>query len=85
MGTGQSIMVKKGMMTPPNYHDQRLVDIEDGHIFNVMTNGLRNMAPYKYQIPVDDRWSIVGYIRALQKSRRSTIDDIPPAERQNLH
>ena len=85
VGTGQSMMVKKGMLPPPSFHDPRLVSIEDGHIFDVMTNGLRNMPPYKYQIPVDDRWSIVGYVRALQKSHRSTIDDVPPAERQALH
>jgi mono/diheme cytochrome c family protein len=84
VGDGKSIMVKKGMLPPPNFHDQRLVDVEDGHIFNVMTNGLRNMPPYKYQIPVDDRWSIVGYVRALQRSHRATINDLPPAERQAL-
>ena len=85
VGTGKSIMVIKGMLAPPNFHDKRLVDIEDGHFFNVMTNGLRNMPPYKYQIPVDDRWSIVGYVRALQRSQHSTLEDIPPAERPNLH
>jgi mono/diheme cytochrome c family protein len=84
VGDGKSIMVKKGMLPPPSYHDQRLVDVEDGHIFNVITNGLKNMPPYKYQIPVDDRWSIVGYVRALQRSHRATIDDVPPAERQAI-
>ncbi len=85
VGNAKSIMVIKGMLPPPSFHDPRLVNIEDGHIFNVMTNGLRNMPPYRYQIPIDDRWSIVGYVRALQKSHRSTINDIPQAERQNLH
>jgi hypothetical protein len=51
----------------------------------VMTNGLRNMPPYKYQIPVDDRWSIVGYVRALQRSQNATLQDIPPEVRSTVH
>jgi len=83
-GTGQSIMVKKGMVAPPNFHEQRLRDIEDGHIFDVITSGLRNMPPYRYQIPVDDRWSIVGYVRALQRSQNATLQDIPTEMQETL-
>jgi mono/diheme cytochrome c family protein len=85
VGTGQSIMVKKGMPAPPSFHEQRLREVVDGHIFEVMTNGLRNMPPYKYQIPVDDRWSIVGYVRALQRSQNATLQDIPPEVRSTVH
>ncbi|MCX6835410.1 MAG: cytochrome c [candidate division Zixibacteria bacterium] len=77
IGTGQGIMAKKGMQAPPSYHEQRLRDVGDSHIFDVITNGLRNMPPYKYQIPVDDRWSIVGYVRALQRSQKATLEDVP--------
>jgi mono/diheme cytochrome c family protein len=77
IGTGQSIMAKRGMQAPPSYHEQRLRDVGDGHIFDVITNGLRNMPAYKYQIPVDDRWSIVGYVRALQRSQKATLEDVP--------
>jgi mono/diheme cytochrome c family protein len=85
IGTGQGIMAKKGMQAPPSFHEQRLRDVEDGHIFDVITNGLRNMPPYKYQIPVDDRWSIVGYVRALQRSQNATLKDVPPDMRQTVH
>ena len=85
IGTGRSIMVKKGMAAPPSFHDQRLRDVEDGYIFDVISNGLRNMPPYKYQIPVDDRWSIVGYIRALQRSQKATLEDVPPEMRDTIH
>ena len=81
LGTGQGIVVKKGMLPPPSFHEQRLVDTADGHFFEVMTNGLRNMPPYRFQIPVKDRWAIVAYLRALQRSRRATIDDIPVDKR----
>lgn len=79
VGNGQGMIVKKGMLAPPSYHDQRLRDIEDGHFFDVMTNGIRNMPTYRYQIPVDDRWAIVGYIRALQRSENASDRDVPPS------
>ena len=58
-------------------HEQRLRDTTDGFLFDVVTNGLRNMPPYKYQVPADDRWAIVAYLRALQQSRTATEADVP--------
>ena len=62
---------------PTSFHDDRLRTIEDGHIFDVISNGIRNMPSYKEQIPVADRWAIVGYVRALQRSQHANITDIP--------
>ena len=36
------------------------------------------------QIPVADRWAIVAYLKALQRSQQATLDDVPPAERARL-
>lgn len=47
----------------------------DGHIFNTITNGIRNMPGYGAQIPVKDRWAIVAYVRALQLA-----NDVPSRE-----
>jgi len=81
-GLGQGTVVARGMPPPPNFHDDRLRTIEDGHIFDVMTNGFRNMPTYRYQIPVADRWAIVAYFRALQRSRQATRDDLPSEQRE---
>jgi len=78
IGTGQGIVVKKGMLPPPSFHETRLVDTADGHIYDVISSGLRNMPAYRYQIPVEERWAVVAYFRALQRSRLGTVDDIPP-------
>ncbi len=43
-----------------------------GHLFNTITNGIRNMPAYGPQIPVEDRWAIVAYVRALQRSQNAT-------------
>jgi mono/diheme cytochrome c family protein len=38
----------------------------DGHIYNTINVGIRNMPPYGPQVPTADRWAIVAYVRALQ-------------------
>jgi mono/diheme cytochrome c family protein len=52
-------------------HDDAVRARPDGHIFNTITNGIRNMPSYSAQIPVADRWAIVAYVRALQLSQNA--------------
>ncbi len=83
-GAGNGIIVQRGLLPPPSYHEQRLRDTADGHFFDVMTNGVRNMSSYASQIPVADRWAIVAYIRALQRSQNATIKDVPADKRETV-
>jgi len=53
----------------PSFHDDRLRHIPDGQLFATITNGVRNMPSYAHNLPVDDRWAIVHYVRALQLSQ----------------
>jgi mono/diheme cytochrome c family protein len=50
----------------------------EGHIYNTINVGIRNMPPYGPQIPVHDRWAIVAYLRALQLSTDVPSRDVPP-------
>jgi hypothetical protein len=77
VGDGNGIVVKRGYMPPPTFHQDRLRDIEDGYIYDVIKNGIRNMPSYAHQIPVNDRWAITAYVRALQKAQNATMDDVP--------
>ena len=50
-------------------HDPEVKDAAKnptGRIFDTITNGRNTMGPYKDQIPVEDRWAIVAYVKALQ-------------------
>jgi hypothetical protein len=38
----------------------------DGKMFETITKGKGLMSGYGYNIPVDDRWAIIAYVRALQ-------------------
>jgi mono/diheme cytochrome c family protein len=53
----------------PTFHDDRLRHIPDGQLFATITNGVRNMPSYAHSLPVNDRWAIVQYVRALQLSQ----------------
>ncbi len=65
--------VKSGAtaFVPPTFHSDRLRHIPDGQLFATITNGKGNMPSY-LQIPVADRWAIVGYVRALQVAAPKT-------------
>lgn len=56
---------------PPTFHSDRLRHAPDGQMFAVITNGVRAMPGYAAQIPMQDRWAIVSYMRALQLTQSS--------------
>ena len=73
-----------GWVAPTNYHNDDLRKRPAGHLYNTITNGIRSMPAYGKQIPVTDRWAIVAYVKALQRSQNARPDDVPPAEREKL-
>jgi mono/diheme cytochrome c family protein len=71
-GAGRGMVVRNGgnpAFAPPTFHDDRIRHMPDGQLYATISNGIRNMPGYYAQIPVDDRWAIVGYVRALQISQ----------------
>ncbi len=65
---------------PTNLVDPTIVARPDGHIYNTIVNGIRNMGAYGSSIQdPTDRWAIVAYVRALQTSATGT----KPAVAQN--
>ncbi|MBV9170922.1 MAG: cytochrome c [Chloroflexi bacterium] len=83
-GDGNGVVVQRGFNPPPSYNTDQLRQAPVGHFYDVVTNGFGAMPSYAVQIPVQDRWAIVAYIRALQLSQNATLDDIPPEARAQL-
>lgn len=78
VGDGNGIVVNYGLVPPTSYHIDRLRNVEDGYLYDVITNGIRSMYGYGSQIPNQkDRWAIVAYIRALQTSQYARASEIP--------
>jgi hypothetical protein len=84
-GSGQGIVVQRGFPTPPSYHIDRLRQAPVGHFFDVMTSGYGSMYSYASRIEPEDRWRIAAYIRVLQLSEHSTVQDVPESQRSQLN
>ena len=84
-GDGNGITKKIGAMAVvANLHDKRIVEMTDGELFYVVTNGRNLMGAYGPNVPVEDRWAIIAYLRALQLSRLGSIDELSTEQRAKL-
>ena len=68
----------------PSYHTDALRAQPDGYIYDVIQNGINTMPSYGHEIPPADRWAVVAYVRALQRSQAAASEDVPERERQRL-
>lgn len=66
----RSVPGTDGWASPANYHTDTIRKQSVGELFNTVSNGKSNMAGYRGQIPVRDRWAIVAYVRVLQLSQK---------------
>ncbi|MBD3169894.1 MAG: cytochrome c, partial [candidate division Zixibacteria bacterium] len=83
-GDGKGIMLQYGYVPPPSFHTDRIRDLHDGEIFDVISNGIRNMPSYRNQVQVEDRWKIILYLRALERSQNASIEDVPEEMRDKI-
>ena len=70
-GNGDGMIVRRGFRRAASFNDDRLRQAPVGHFFDAITNGWGAMPAYAPQIPVQDRWAIIAYIRALQTSQEN--------------
>jgi mono/diheme cytochrome c family protein len=84
LGDGQGMVVQRGLRQAASYHNDRLRNEKPGYFFDVITSGFGAMQGYAEQVPVRDRWLIVAYIRALQRSQYASVNDVPAARRPEL-
>jgi len=72
-GTGAgrgTVITRSGWQPPPpSFHQDRIRQMPDGQLFATISRGVRSMPSYGASIPVNDRWAIVSYVRALQLSQ----------------
>lgn len=85
LGNGNGKIVRRGYRHPPSYHIDRLRQVPNGYIYDVITSGFGAMPDYSAQIQPRDRWAIVSYVRALQLAHNGKIDDVPADKRGDLN
>ena len=84
-GYAQGIVVRRGFPAPPSYHDDRLRQVADGYLYDVITRGHGVMLPFADRLTVDERWAVVAYIRALQRSQHVALRDLPAADQARFN
>jgi mono/diheme cytochrome c family protein len=85
LGDGNGITKKIGAMAVvANLHDKRIVEMNDGELFYVITKGRNLMGAYEGNIAIEDRWAVIAYLRALQLARLGTPEDLPQDLRASL-
>jgi hypothetical protein len=83
-GEGRVALRSKGMMNPPSFHQPHMGTMPLGKIFDTITNGSvsKLMPSYRHQITnPNDRWAVVAYVRALQRSQSADRGLVPTGER----
>lgn len=77
-GLGDGPIVPK-FPKPASLVSQKVVDWQDGRIFHVITRGQNLMPGYASQMSPAERWTVVHYVRVLQKAAHPTEEDIKAA------
>ena len=77
-------LAQGGWIQPTNVTQEYLRNQPVGELYNTISNGIRNMPAYGPQIPPEDRWAIIMYVRALQRSQAGSVGDVPESERSSL-
>jgi mono/diheme cytochrome c family protein len=78
-GNGDGMIVRRGFRRAASFNDDRLRQAPVGHFFDAITNGWGAMPSYAPQIPTEDRWAIITYVRALQLSQQGQSNSKEPA------
>jgi mono/diheme cytochrome c family protein len=73
-----------GWVAPSNITQPAFARQPHGQLFNTITHGIRSMPGYGAQIKEADRWAIVFYLRALQRSAHATVDDVPAGSQKAI-
>jgi mono/diheme cytochrome c family protein len=69
---------------PLSLHNPPVLGQPVGQLFQTISDGIRTMPSYRSQIPVEDRWAIVLYVLALQRSQNASMKDVPEDLRKHL-
>lgn len=83
LGDGDSIVARQmALKTPPSL--MLFADRPVGYIYEVITKGHGLMASYAAELTVQERWAVVAYVKALQRSQMATLAEVPAADRAGL-
>lgn len=84
LGDGHGLIVQRGFPPPPSFHGAALRSASPQYLYDVISNGHGVMYSFAARVAPQDRWAIVAYIRALQRSQYAQAASLAPPLRDGL-
>jgi mono/diheme cytochrome c family protein len=69
-GKGDGLVAARGFPPPPSFLAAHALQLTDNQMFQIISRGQKNMPSYAAQVPPQDRWSAIAYVRALQGGQK---------------
>jgi len=83
LGDGESAIARDmSLRKPPSLHTSLVVRYTDQRLYEVITDGYGLMPSYSWQMPAEDRWAVVYFLRVLQRSQSTGVAQLSPQRRQ---
>ena len=76
-GDGNSIPAHYMGRKPPSLAEARVRALPSGRIYEIIRDGYGLMPSYATHFDARDRWAVVAYVRALQRSRHAVLAHLP--------
>ncbi len=77
LGEGDTTLSEAYQARPANLHSATITGYADGTLFYVISRGYNQMPAYAADLFLDDRWAVVHYVRAQQRSQNAREEDLP--------
>ena len=85
VGDGKgSVAHKFSLRAPPSLHDARRLGLKSDYIYRVITEGFGLMPRLTTQLNTHERWAVVSYVRALQRSQNVAYEALPADLKEQL-
>jgi hypothetical protein len=85
IGYGDGIVTQYGYPLSASMHLERVINMLDGKLYDIISNGSAIMPSYAHQIPVKDRWAIVAYVRALQLNEKNKLTTLQSDNNKDMN
>ena len=61
---------------PPSLHTKQVSSYQDGTFYHIMTKGVGKMPSYADKLDARERWMVIHYLHALQRSMMPNPEDL---------
>lgn len=84
LGDGKTVVAEYMGRRPPSLVDPAILTLPPGRVYEIVRDGYGLMPSYANHLNIADRWAVIAYLRALQRSQHAVVAELPPSVRDEL-